>query len=712
MKLLRTPPLAASLCRFRYASSREHFALCFALSCVGTACRDINIYDINTTCSSEYSCRTPLVCVNSQCVQPAAASAHGGGAGRNDAAGGFVNGGGITFHAGGAPLHASGAGGTVASSGGTLGQTTADGGALATAGGTSPDDHSIPDAGSGAYVTEAGGSVSGGGASGGQHALGGLADDAGAAGQMAGGRSVSGGNQSVGAVAGVAGLGVAGSTPGMDSPIGAACSVDTECHSTHCVDNVCCERACAGQCETCAADGWVGQCTTVLAGQPRGIRKPCAHVGELCGGKCSGDRECTYPDSSQVCDSHTKCLSSTEFMSGTGCDGAGSCSVPIRSTCPGKQVCNLNTTATCGAAVYTAVAVSAGHSCAVVSDGTVRCWGSPSNGKLYPSETAKQFVPMRIPNQYNIKRVAVGWGHTCTLAHDGAVTCWGYDYNGNLGCSNIAGGESPFVCQALGPGNSIVDIAAGAEHSCILMSSGSVWCWGRNDHGQVGDGRLASRFAPVQVAGISDAIAIATGTWQSCARRRNGAVVCWGKNDYCALGFETANDFAIPVLFGSVDGTSPRALEVAGSLEQTCVLLDDGSLRCSGVWLRYEPDPMSHLTSCKAPTNPQPSIIAKAVATGIDFTCAMTGSSAVKCWGKNGYGTLGNGSYVDSAEPVDVAFPVSLELQSIVSQGNHTCVVTAEGQLWCWGDNIDGQLGSGSLVTSSAIPVQVVAPDF
>jgi alpha-tubulin suppressor-like RCC1 family protein len=227
--------------------------------------------------------------------------------------------------------------------------------------------------------------------------------------------------------------------------------------------------------------------------------------------------------------------------------------------------------------------------------------------------------------------------------------------------------------------------------------------------GTCGDGIIdAHRRTPVEVLGIQDAVQIALGVWDTCAVSENGALRCWGRNEDGTLGTGDTSDHAMPTSVVGIDGTNAGALAVAATADHTCVTLRDGSLRCFGQ------NPFGELgdgktQSTSIPVVAQPPMKALAVVVGGRFTCALVTNDSVACWGGGSDGELGNGAYAESPEPVAVELPRGVAVKTIVSKYQHTCVLSTEGRIWCWGANAQGQLGNGT-VDASNRPVEVRGP--
>ncbi len=513
----------------------------------------------------------------------------------------------------------------------------------------------------------------------------------------------------------------AGSTESLARANGETCLTDTECQSTHCVDQLCCESACDGQCQACSLVSG-GTCTTLLSGQPVGKRTPCTNAGAVCGGSCTGSAGCTYPDSTTPCGATSGCIDSTTWQAGTACDGYGACSPPINVTCSPPDVCNVNTDGRCGKATYTQVGLSDSHTCAVVSDGTLRCWGDNSYAQLGVAGLAPRATPTLVPNLENVSAVTAGWLFTCVLLRSDQVSCWGYDCNGGLGCPWDR--ESPHqTCIPLASGSKVTEIHAGAEHACARTASGSVQCWGRNDHYQVGDGTTpasisgcgdtnSNRFGPVSVKGVAGAVGLAVNWWHGCAVLGSGAIRCWGGNDNGSVGNGDTVQHATSVVPRGLDGAAHQAVAVATGIDHSCALLRDGSIQCFGANGRGQLGDGTTQRSL-VPISLSAPVSARGIAAGAGFTCALSDTSTIQCWGAGTGGELGNGAWLDSPVPVAVRFPesgVGITFSSLVTKIGHTCALTTAGSLWCWSGNSSGQLGDGTTAASN-LPVEVPSPD-
>jgi alpha-tubulin suppressor-like RCC1 family protein len=389
-------------------------------------------------------------------------------------------------------------------------------------------------------------------------------------------------------------------------------------------------------------------------------------------------------------------------------DGSVGSSCTSNSDCIPPQVCNLNLNGTCGSAVYTQVDVSDVSTCAVVSDGTVRCWGGNSKGQLGIAGTDNQLVPKVVPDQTNVRSVATGWGFTCVLLFNGQVNCWGSNGNGKLGCPTPTATSNGQTCMPYGPGAAANLLIAGGEHACVVLTDRTVQCWGRNDHYQVGDGTTTATSRPVRVAGVSDAASIGTGIWQTCVVTLDGHARCWGANDRGQLGTGTTLDTAVTSLPG-LEELAARVVSAMPAEDHTCYVLSDGTVRCSGDDDDGQLGDGGNARSVKPVVASKIPAPVQLLAAGINVTCVARDDGRLQCLGRGTSGQLGHAASASSPTLVTVQLPPGRSVQSVAAKYSHLCAINSEGRLWCWGANSAGQLGNKTTTTSN-VPVEVAPP--
>ena len=343
-----------------------------------------------------------------------------------------------------------------------------------------------------------------------------------------------------------------------------------------------------------------------------------------------------------------------------------------------------------------AIGSGAAHSCAVLGNGTVSCWGRNTSGQLGNGTTKPQLKAGAVSNLTNAVAVAGGGAHTCALLADGSVKCWGDNAAGQLGLGTTAPQLAPAAVTLGGPA---VAITAGMAHTCALLSDGTAWCWGLNETGQLGDGTVEQRTTPTAVSGLTGAVTIDAGPRFTCARLANGLVSCWGRNVEGQLGDGTNIDRLTPVpTVGLTD-----AVAVAGGNTHTCALQANDLARCWG------DNALGQLGNGTTSGSTVPQVVgggggtisARGLAAGSNgsFTCARRADGTLACWGSNGAGQLGTsfGAQILSANTV----PGVTNVVAVSAGGGHTCALDADGAVWCWGSNVDGRLGDGTTTSRS-----------
>ena len=304
-----------------------------------------------------------------------------------------------------------------------------------------------------------------------------------------------------------------------------------------------------------------------------------------------------------------------------------------------------------------AIAAGGGHTCALAPSGTVKCWGMNIVGQAANASTAVDYE-IETPSEVSsltgqAAAFTAGEGWSCALTRSHGVKCWGSHGDGQLGYFLEAASFTNVPSDVPALTSGVRAISGSDRHSCALLDSGGVVCWGANPSGQLGRSTPKSSATPLEVAGLGPAIAVAAGGDHSCALLADGKVMCWGSNKAGQLGDGSKNDSPIPVAVGGLG---------------------------SGV---------------------------KRLSAGRFHTCVVTGTGGIKCWGANAGGQLGDGTTTQRASPVDVQ-GLTGAVRAVVLGYQHGCALTEAGGAECWGYNDKGQVGSGASgdpVTSKAVPV-------
>lgn len=359
--------------------------------------------------------------------------------------------------------------------------------------------------------------------------------------------------------------------------------------------------------------------------------------------------------------------------------------------------------------VYSGIsAISTGmnHTCARLPSGLIKCWGMNSQGQLGDGATTDRYTPVNVLGM-GTYYLASGQKHTGVILKPHLVKFWGDNSSGQTGNGTNINYNIPVqVTDLISP---TISIGAGSEHSCAVLDGGALRCWGSNLDGQIGDGSTSPRWLPVQVSGLTSGVKKAAGGEQhTCALTIDGGVKCWGDNTFGQLGNPDISESLVPII---VPGLESGVSDLVSGAYHACALLGGGAVKCWGYngYGGLGDDSTDTAFSPVDVTGLSSGVIA--LAAGMYHTCALTDLEPgvlpmqVQCWGYNADGELGDGSFDESHIPVDV-LGLPGELAGIAVGGFHACVLTGSGQMWCWGYNAQGQLGDNTN-NSSNTPVQV-----
>jgi alpha-tubulin suppressor-like RCC1 family protein len=364
-------------------------------------------------------------------------------------------------------------------------------------------------------------------------------------------------------------------------------------------------------------------------------------------------------------------------------------------------------------AVDPMIATGIEHTCALMTDGTVRCWGSNQSGQLGTGQSSADLASAANPvavvglSDVTVTSLALGVAHTCALIDDGTVRCWGDGGSGRLGNNSTANSPTPVAVSGI---STATAITAGNDYTCALLTDETVACWGNNSLGQLGDGTTTNRQTPVPVTGLTGVTAISAGGSHTCAIVTDGQVRCWGNNAFGQLGDGTTTSSSITVL-AMVNHSSPLAgatrLSAGGS--HTCAILrdPDDDFVCWGRNLEGQlGDGSTTSSSTPVPAGDPTMTVPVAVSAGTEHTCDLLGTRTVRCWGNGNSGRLGDGTTTNRSSPVAVS---GLSDVLVISAGNsHTCALRTDDTVRCWGNGSSGRLGDGE-TTNRTTPVSVLA---
>lgn len=372
-----------------------------------------------------------------------------------------------------------------------------------------------------------------------------------------------------------------------------------------------------------------------------------------------------------------------------------------------------------------AVAISAGefHSNVVLDSGIIKSWGGNTFGQLGNGFFFRRQLPIHLDTTWfpeGVKDVVYGENHACALTTTGAVKCWGGNLHGQLGNGTV-GGFVEVPVQAVGLESGVSQLSSGTYHTCALLDTGEVKCWGYNVAGLLGTGHPDNSdeklptpaFVILGTGGehLTGVTQIDCGSWHTCALLVDGSVSCWGANDVGQLGSPVPTEYSTIIPFPVTVPFEGSFKDIALGRMHSCAIASNGTVFCWGVNYNGE----LGLGYMDWDAHPTPTLInypysdAAEIDSGGDRTCMKTDSAGVYCWGNY------SGYDYDQGE----VFPVvglRGPVKSLSTGGNtfrynqHTCaVIEGTGALQCWGENGYSQLGDGTYNNyTSNKPVDVV----
>lgn len=507
--------------------------------------------------------------------------------------------------------------------------------------------------------------------------------------------------------------------------------------------NACTLDACDGaapvhlaQAEVACATGLPGSCAAGIQrcdaeGRPDGGCVPASAEAERCDAEAR-DEDCD----GLVNEEGEGCSCGDGYVSGDEeCDDGGT---------TGGDRCSA------GCQVEKVLAISAGrlHTCALLHGGTVKCWGENTRGQLglgdtehrgdAPGEMGAHLPAVDLGTGKTATAIAAGASYTCALLSDGSVKCWGIDFGHTVGDEPGEMGDNLLPID-LGTGKIATAIAISHDTNvaCALLRDGSFKCWGYGGTGALGTsnaenrgddpGEMGDALPAVTLGAGKTSIAVATGGAHTCALASDGSIKCWGLNLNGQLGIPLHDIPSPPVdALPAVDlGTGMKATAIAAGRVHTCATLDDGRVKC---WGRNDfgqlglgatthevggrPDDMGDNLP---PVDLGTGATATAIAAGYHHTCVRLSDGRVKCWGYNITGALGLGNLEwhgrgdfdmgDALPTVDLGTGKTAE--AITAGETHTCALLGDGSVKCWGDNTVGEIGLGrpyNLETGDSLP--------
>jgi alpha-tubulin suppressor-like RCC1 family protein len=340
------------------------------------------------------------------------------------------------------------------------------------------------------------------------------------------------------------------------------------------------------------------------------------------------------------------------------------------------------------------------RTCALGADGYAYCWGlTPALGR--------STLPLPAPGTTRFTAITMGHRFACGLVAGGAAYCWGANESGQLG----NGSQDDFIAPvAVAGGHVFASVSAGGHHACGLAAGGAAWCWGAGGNGQLGGGSTASSTVPVPVAGGRVFMALSAGAYHTCGIATDpGTLYCWGDNRAGQIGDSTTVTRTAPVpVWGGV-------ARVSAGYWHTCAVASGGAAYCWGSGGAGQLGTGS-IADQHSPAPVAGGHVFVAISAGLIHSCGVDAGGAAWCWGVNSWGQLGNASVYTPPAPSPAPVSGGLIFTSVSSglytysdetinagTAAHTCGVTTAGLAYCWGVNNIGQVGNEQTSFSAVV---------
>lgn len=355
-------------------------------------------------------------------------------------------------------------------------------------------------------------------------------------------------------------------------------------------------------------------------------------------------------------------------------------------------------------AAFDAQSITAGqgHSCALTAAGEAWCWGANGSGQLGDGTTIDRPYPIRAAKDLNFVALAAGFVHTCGLTAEGEAWCWGEGRQGRLGNGSTDPQTEPVRVSG---GHRFVTISATSSNTCAVTVDGEGYCWGYGTTGRNGDGAFVHRSTPVRVQGGHEFRMIAAAHFHTCGVTTSGDAWCWGDNNNARRGDGT---------FGGAQSATPvkvaggrKFVTVAGGEHHTCALAEDGSAWCWGVGEYGRLGTGAVNDTALVPTAVAGGVRFQEIGAGESHTCGLSVEGEVWCWGRDNHGQLGNGpGSANALTPQRVAG--GYNFSALAVGFDHACAATKAGRVYCWGQGASGQIGDGSSGADRPVEVELI----
>tara|TARA_B100000161_G_scaffold178132_1_gene128165 strand:- start:5878 stop:7818 length:1941 start_codon:yes stop_codon:yes gene_type:complete len=431
----------------------------------------------------------------------------------------------------------------------------------------------------------------------------------------------------------------------------------------------------------------------------------CDGVSGFCKDKVGQDESCGITDECQsglFCDpNNANCAIICDAENQEHpCNGDEDCCSDQNYECGNSGMC---VSVPSSPSTYLNIEAGGRHTCAISNENKLWCWGRNDHGQLGDDTTTTRSTPLQVTTSTgltNIYHVSLGGYHTCAIKDDNSLWCWGKNNYGQLGDGSTTTTHTPLQIDSI---TNVRSISATSGHTCAITNSDSLYCWGYNAYGQLGNGNTNDQSVPQLI--LENVQSVSASYQHTCAIKTDSSLWCWGRNHYGQLGINNQNSQILPVNTGS------SFLSIDGGSGHTCGIKSDYSAYGWGysrygrmckaeqeIGYTYTYTKYLIPERCDSPNDGNDNTM---IASGSIHSCILKSSGKVRCFGLGNDGEIGNGSKNSRNNPGStgtVHYSNGNEVVNadyITAGDEHTCILDTEGKAYCWGNNYNGQLGNG-----------------
>ena len=431
----------------------------------------------------------------------------------------------------------------------------------------------------------------------------------------------------------------------------------------------------------------------------------CDGVSGFCKDKVGQDESCGITDECQsglFCDpNNANCAIICDAENQEHpCNGDEDCCSDQNYECGNSGMC---VSVPSSPSTYLNIEAGGRHTCAISNENKLWCWGRNDHGQLGDDTTTTRSTPLQVTTSTgltNIYHVSLGGYHTCAIKDDNSLWCWGKNNYGQLGDGSTTSTHTPLQIDSI---TNVRSISATSGHTCAITNSDSLYCWGYNAYGQLGNGNTNDQSVPQLI--LENVQSVSASYQHTCAIKTDSSLWCWGRNHYGQLGINNQNSQTVPVNTGS------SFLSIDGGTGHTCGVKSDYSAYGWGysrygrmckaeqeIGWTYTYTKYLIPERCDSPNNGNDNVM---IASGSIHSCILKSSGKVRCFGLGDDGEIGIGSTTStnnagSTGTVHYSNGNEVVNAAYITAGNeHTCILDTEGKAYCWGYNYNGQLGNG-----------------